>query len=62
MVEGIKEIVDLVLTEGSGEADKTNPVEEDKKNIGKLFGAETTDNTKGTEDKHVSVASASIGA
>ncbi|ETZ17518.1 Variable outer membrane protein [Borrelia duttonii CR2A] len=62
LVGGIKEIVDLIVTEGNGEADKTKPVDEDKKNIGKLFGAETTDNTKGAEDKHVAVANASIGA
>ncbi|ETZ17191.1 Variable outer membrane protein, partial [Borrelia duttonii CR2A] len=31
LVEGIKEIVDLVVTEGNGQADKTSPVDEDKK-------------------------------
>ncbi|AFI31992.1 Borrelia lipoprotein-containing protein (plasmid) [Borrelia crocidurae str. Achema] len=61
LVEGIKEIVVLVLTEGDGQADKTSPVEDDKKNIGKLFGGKTED-AGGAEDKHVAVASASIGA
>ncbi|MBW6184575.1 variable large family protein [Pseudomonas aeruginosa] len=61
LVKGIKEIVDLVIKEGDGQADKTNPVDDDKKNIGKLFGAETSAD-KGAEDKHVAAASASIGA
>ncbi|QBK63744.1 hypothetical protein EZU68_04855 (plasmid) [Borrelia miyamotoi] len=61
LVVGIKEIVDLVIKEGDGQADKTTPVEDDKKNIGKLFGAETAAD-KGAEDKHVAAASASIGA
>ncbi len=61
LVEEIKGIVDLVITEGNGQADRTNPVEDDKKNIGKLFGAKN-ENDKGTEDKHVAAASASIGA
>ncbi|AHH05642.1 variable large family protein (plasmid) [Borrelia miyamotoi] len=61
LVVGIKEIVDLVIKEGDGQADKTNPVDDDKKNIGKLFGAETSAD-KGAEDKHVAAASASIGA
>ncbi|AFI31946.1 Vlp protein, delta subfamily (plasmid) [Borrelia crocidurae str. Achema] len=61
LVEGIKEIVDLVLTEGNGQADKTKPLNEDKEKIGKLFGAETADN-KGAEDKHTAAANASIGA
>ncbi|WP_330730430.1 variable large family protein [Borrelia turicatae] len=61
LVEGIKEIVDLIIKEGNGQADKTTPVDNDKKNIGKLFGAKTEDG-KGAEDKHVAAASASIGA
>ncbi|AHH07849.1 Variable outer membrane protein (plasmid) [Borrelia crocidurae DOU] len=61
LVKGIKGIVDLVITEGNGEADKTSPVEDDKKNIGKLFGGKTED-AGGAEDKHVAAASASIGA
>nr|WP_269516805.1 variable large family protein [Borrelia recurrentis] len=61
LVEGIKGIVDLVITGGDGGADKTNPVDDDKKNIGKLFGAKTED-SKGAEDKHVAAASASVGA
>ncbi|UPA11607.1 variable large family protein (plasmid) [Borrelia parkeri] len=61
LVVGIKEIVDLVIKEGDGQADKTIPVDDDKKNIGKLFGAETAAD-KGAEDKHVAAASASIGA
>ncbi|XXG16311.1 variable large family protein (plasmid) [Borrelia puertoricensis] len=62
LVKGIKEIVDLVIKEGNGQADKTKPVDDDKKNIGRLFGAETTADSKGAEDKHVAAASASIGA
>ncbi|AHH04215.1 Variable outer membrane protein (plasmid) [Borrelia nietonii YOR] len=61
LVVGIKEIVDLVIKEGDGQADKTKPVDDDKKNIGRLFGAETSAD-KGAEDKHVAAASASIGA
>ncbi|ANF34604.1 Variable large protein 15/16 (plasmid) [Borrelia turicatae] len=61
LVVGIKEIVDLVIKEGDSKADKTTPVDDDKKNIGKLFGAETAAD-KGAEDKHVAAASASIGA
>ncbi|AHH07696.1 Variable outer membrane protein (plasmid) [Borrelia crocidurae DOU] len=61
LVEGIKEIVDLVITEGDGQADKTKPADADKKNIGKLFGGKTED-AGGAEDKHVAAASASIGA
>ncbi|AHH07814.1 Variable outer membrane protein (plasmid) [Borrelia crocidurae DOU] len=61
LVDGIKEIVDLVLTEGNGQADKTSPVEDDKRDIGKLFGAKT-ENEKGAEDKHTAAANASIGA
>ncbi|ETZ17691.1 Variable outer membrane protein [Borrelia duttonii CR2A] len=60
LVEGIKEIVDLVITEGDGQADKTNPADADKKNIGKLFGAKTDGD--GAEEKHIAAASASIGA
>ncbi|WAZ72631.1 variable large family protein (plasmid) [Borrelia miyamotoi] len=62
LVKGIKEIVDLVIKEGDGQADKTKPVDDDKKDIGRLFGAETTADSKGAEDKHVAAASASIGA
>ncbi|AFI31896.1 Borrelia lipoprotein-containing protein (plasmid) [Borrelia crocidurae str. Achema] len=51
----------MVLTEGDGQADKTSPVEDDKKNIGKLFGGKTED-AGGAEDKHVAAASASVGA
>nr|QBK62552.1 hypothetical protein EZU67_05205 [Borrelia miyamotoi]QBK66301.1 hypothetical protein EZU70_04895 [Borrelia miyamotoi] len=61
LVVGIKEIVDLVIKEGDGQADKTKPVDDDKKKIGKLFGAKT-DANNGAEDKHVAAASASIGA
>nr|WP_247068122.1 variable large family protein [Borrelia puertoricensis] len=61
LVKGIKQIVDLVIKEGNGQADKTTPADDDKKNIGKLFGAETADD-KGAEEKHVAAASASIGA
>ncbi|AFI31963.1 variable large family protein [Borrelia crocidurae] len=61
LVEGIKEIVDLVITEGNGQADKTNPLDADKKDIGKLFGAKNEDD-KGAEEKHIAAASASIGA
>ncbi len=39
LVEGIKGIVDLVIMGGDGQADKTKPVDNDKKNIGRLFGA-----------------------
>uniref|UniRef100_A0A5P8AYB8 Variable large protein n=1 Tax=Borrelia miyamotoi TaxID=47466 RepID=A0A5P8AYB8_9SPIR len=52
----------MVIKEGDGQADKTKPVDDDKKDIGRLFGAETTADSKGAEDKHVAVASASIGA
>ncbi|WP_431520782.1 variable large family protein [Borrelia miyamotoi] len=62
LVKGIKEIVDLVIKEGDGQADMTKPVEDDKKNIGKLFGAKNSDANGGAEDKHVAAASASIGA
>ncbi|AOW96266.1 variable large family protein [Borrelia miyamotoi] len=62
LVKGIKEIVDLLIKEGDGQADKTTPVEDDKKNIGKLFGAKNSDANGGAEDKHVAAASASIGA
>ncbi|WP_434757467.1 variable large family protein (plasmid) [Borrelia puertoricensis] len=62
LVKGIKEIVDLVLKDGDAQADKTNPVENDKKNIGKLFGAKNEAANGGAEDKHVAAASASIGA
>ncbi|WP_330730664.1 variable large family protein [Borrelia turicatae] len=62
LVVGIKEIVDLVLKDGDGQADKTTPLEDDKKNIGKLFGAKNSDANGGAEDKHVAAASASIGA
>ncbi|WP_338321121.1 variable large family protein [Borrelia miyamotoi] len=62
LVKGIKEIVDLVIKEGDGQSDKTKPVDDDKKDIGRLFGAETTADSKGAEDKHVAAASASIGA
>ncbi len=41
-------------------ADKTNPADADKKDIGKLFGAKTDGN--GAEEKHIAAASASIGA
>ncbi|UPA19328.1 variable large family protein [Borrelia puertoricensis] len=61
LVKGIKQIVDLVIKEGNGQADKTTPADDDKKNIGKLFGAETAVD-KGAEEKHVAAASASIGA
>ncbi|AOW96264.1 variable large family protein [Borrelia miyamotoi] len=61
LVVGIKEIVDLVIKEGDGQADKTKPVEDDKKKIGKLFGAKNSADS-GAEDKHVAAASASIGA
>ncbi|ACH93967.1 variable large family protein [Borrelia duttonii] len=61
LVEGIKEIVDLVVTEGDGQADKTKPLNDDKEKIGKLFGAKTSDDS-GAEDKHTAAANASIGA
>ncbi|ANA43941.1 VlpD-Vsp chimeric protein (plasmid) [Borrelia hermsii HS1] len=61
LIVGIKEIVDLVIKEGNGQADKTKPVNDDKKDIGRLFGAQTAANN-GAEDKHVAAASASIGA
>ncbi|BDU63439.1 variable large protein (plasmid) [Candidatus Borrelia fainii] len=61
-VNGIKTIVGIVLKDGDGQADKTTSVDEDKKNIGKLFGAQNSGNDKGAEDKHVAAASASIGA
>ncbi len=61
LVKGIKGIVDLVITEGNGQADKTKPVDADKKSIGKLFGGKNED-AGGAEDKHVAAASASIGA
>ncbi|AFI32007.1 Vlp protein, delta subfamily (plasmid) [Borrelia crocidurae str. Achema] len=61
LVEGIKEIVDLVVTGGNGQADKTKPVDEDKKDIGRLFGAKNEDG-KGAEDKHTAAANASVGA
>ncbi|QBK63789.1 hypothetical protein EZU68_05205 (plasmid) [Borrelia miyamotoi] len=51
----------MVIKEGDGQADKTKPVDDDKKDIGRLFGAETTADSKGAEDKHVAVAIASIG-
>ncbi|WP_431306731.1 variable large family protein [Borrelia crocidurae] len=61
LVEGIKGIVDLVIREGDGQADKTSPADADKKGIGKLFGAENKAD-KGAEEKHIAAASASIGA
>ncbi|AFI31994.1 Vlp protein, delta subfamily (plasmid) [Borrelia crocidurae str. Achema] len=61
LVEGIKGIVDLVIREGDRQADKTNPLDADKKDIGKLFGAENKAD-KGAEEKHIAAASASIGA
>ncbi|ETZ17143.1 Variable outer membrane protein [Borrelia duttonii CR2A] len=61
LVEGIKEIVDLVVTEGNGQADNTKPVDEDKKGIGRLFGAQTAAD-KGAEEKHIAAANASIGS
>ncbi|WP_434757141.1 variable large family protein [Borrelia puertoricensis] len=61
LVKGIKTIVDLVLKEGDPKADKTTPVDDDKKDIGRLFGAKN-EASKGAEDKHVAAASASIGA
>ncbi|AHH13155.1 Variable outer membrane protein (plasmid) [Borrelia hermsii YBT] len=61
LVKGIKTIVDLILKEGDPKADKTKPVDADKKDIGKLFGAKN-EADKGAEEKHVAAASASIGA
>ncbi len=61
LVKGIKGIVDLVISEGNGQANKTSPVEDDKKNIGKLFGGKSDSAEGGAEDKHVAAASASIG-
>ncbi|ACH94084.1 variable large family protein [Borrelia duttonii] len=62
LVKGIKGIVDLVIDKGDGQADKTKPLDADKKDIGKLFGAETGGADKGAEEKHIAAASASIGA
>ncbi|ACH93968.1 variable large family protein [Borrelia duttonii] len=62
LVKGIKEIVDLVLNEGNGQADNTDPLATDKEGIGMLFGAKNSDANGGAEDKHVAAASASIGA
>ncbi|ETZ17136.1 Variable outer membrane protein [Borrelia duttonii CR2A] len=62
LVEGIKGIVDLVIREGDGQADKTNPADADKKGIGRLFGAETGGADKGAEEKHIAAANASVGA
>ncbi|WP_330730342.1 variable large family protein [Borrelia turicatae] len=62
LVKGIKTIVDLVLKEGDPKADKTKPVDADKKDIGKLFGAKNDSADGGAEDKHVAAVSASIGA
>ncbi|UPA11387.1 variable large family protein (plasmid) [Borrelia parkeri] len=62
LVKGIKTIVDLVLKEGEPKADKTKPVDADKKDIGKLFGAKNDSADGGAEEKHVAAASASIGA
>ncbi|AHH10002.1 Variable outer membrane protein, partial (plasmid) [Borrelia parkeri SLO] len=62
LVKGIKTIVDLVLKEGDPKADKTKPVDADKKDIGKLFGAKNDSADGGAEEKHVAAASASIGA
>ncbi|WP_246990242.1 variable large family protein [Borrelia parkeri] len=61
LVKGIKTIVDVFLKEGDGQADKTDPVDADKKDIGKLFGAKN-EADKGAEEKHVAAAGASIGA
>ncbi|AHH04491.1 Variable outer membrane protein (plasmid) [Borrelia nietonii YOR] len=52
----------MVIKEGDGQADKTTPVEDDKKKIGKLFGGKNGDANGGAEDKHTAAASASIGA
>ncbi|AMR76255.1 Variable large protein 42 (plasmid) [Borrelia hermsii] len=62
LVEGIKEIVDLVIKEGNAVADKTDPVANDKRDIGKLFGGKNSDANGGAEDKHTAAANASIGA
>ncbi|WP_434757410.1 variable large family protein [Borrelia puertoricensis] len=61
LVKGIKTIVDVVLkpNEGDGVKDVTNPLDDDKKKIGKLFGDKTGN---GAEEKHIAAASASIGA
>ncbi|MBW6187156.1 variable large family protein, partial [Pseudomonas aeruginosa] len=62
LVNGIKAIADLVIKDGNGQTDKTKPVDDDKKNIGKLFGGKNSDANGGAEEKHVASASASIGA
>ncbi|WP_025407665.1 variable large family protein [Borrelia parkeri] len=61
LVKGIKTIVNVVLkpNEGDGVKDVTNPLDDDKKKIGKLFGDKTGN---GAEEKHIAAASASIGA
>nr|WMW27264.1 hypothetical protein MHINFGKF_00038 [Borrelia puertoricensis] len=61
LVKGIKTIVDLVLKEGDPKADKTTPVDDDKKDIGRLFGAKN-EASKGAEEKHVAAAGAVTGA
>ncbi|UPA11526.1 variable large family protein (plasmid) [Borrelia parkeri] len=62
LVKGIKTIIDVFLKDGDGQADKTDPVANDKRDIGKLFGGKNSDANGGAEDKHVAAASASIGA
>ncbi|WP_434757253.1 variable large family protein (plasmid) [Borrelia puertoricensis] len=56
LVKGIKTIVDVVLKKNEGNADATK-TGDDKKDIGKLFGAKAN-----STDAHAAAASASIGA
>ncbi|ANF34575.1 Variable large protein 15/16 (plasmid) [Borrelia turicatae] len=59
LVKGIKTIVDVVLTQGEGDATATKTAEEQQKNIGKLFGKKDDDRA---QEAQAAAASASIGA
>ncbi|AHH11267.1 variable large family protein (plasmid) [Borrelia coriaceae] len=58
LVKRIKTIVEVVLKEGDGEKDITDPFAKDKQKIGKLFGDSTGN---GAEEKPIA-AGASMGA
>ncbi|UPA17530.1 variable large family protein (plasmid) [Borrelia coriaceae] len=61
LVKGIRTIVEVVLEkEGDGTKDVTKATSNDKQEIGKLFGDNTTNG--GAEAKHIAAAGASIGA
>ncbi|AHH13344.1 Variable outer membrane protein (plasmid) [Borrelia hermsii YBT] len=59
LVKGIKTIVGVVLKDNEGSAEATKTAEEDKKDIGKLFGNQDGDSAQEAE---AAKASASIGA